>query len=57
MASLSLLPLFYSVVPGAQMSSECQGSMRECQVHLTGPDDTHCQPDEEYTVRMEGTVR
>jgi len=26
--------------------------MRECHVHLTGPDDTHCQPDEEYTVGM-----
>ena len=34
------------------MSSESQGSMRECQVHLTGPDDTHYQPDEEYTVGM-----
>ena len=26
------------------MSSESQGSMRECQIHLMELDDTHCQP-------------
>jgi len=49
---LNLLPQWFgSVVPGVQISSENQQSMCECQVHLTGPDDTHCQPDEEYTVK------
>jgi len=38
------IPLLDSVVPGAQMSSESQGSMSECQIHLMELDDTHCQP-------------
>jgi len=28
------------------MSSESQGSMRECQIHLVELDDTHCQPEQ-----------